>query len=146
VRRFQFRLEKLLALRRYREKEWEIRLAEITGICINLEREIAYAESEKTRVLFKLKAGVGKVDMEILNFRESYTARLNRRVAELVEELARRRLEQDEIREKYIKVSRDRKVLSKLKERREAEYYKEQKMNEVKEIDDISNSKAKIKT
>jgi len=144
VRRFRFRLEKLLALRRYREKEWEIKLAEITGICINLERGIAYAESEKTRVLFKLTAGVGKVDMEILKFRESYTARLSRRVSELVEELSRRRMEQDEIRKKYIEVSRERKVLLKLKERRETEYYKMERLDEIKMIDDISNSKAKI--
>lgn len=144
MRRFRFKLEKLLALRRYREKEWEIKLAEITGICINLERAIAYAESEKTRVLFKLTAGVGKVDMEILKFRESYTARLSRRVSELVEELSRRRMEQDEIRKKYIEVSRERKVLLKLKERRETEYYKMKRLDEIKEIDDISSSKAKI--
>ena len=144
MRRFQFRLEKLLSLRRHREKEWEIKLAEITGACINLEKEIAYAEAEKTRVLYKLTAGVGMVDMETLKLREHYTERLNRRVSELVEELAVKRTEQDEIRKKYIEISRDRKVLSKLKERREAEYYKIQRLDEMKEIDDINNSKRKI--
>lgn len=144
MRRFQFRLEKLLSLRRHREKEWEIKLAEITGVCINLEKEIAYAEAEKARVLYKLTAGVGMVDMETLKLREHYTERLNRRVSELVEELAVKRTEQDEIRKKYIEISRDRKVLSKLKERREAEYYKIQRLDEMKEIDDINNSKRKI--
>ncbi|NOY10060.1 MAG: flagellar export protein FliJ [Spirochaetes bacterium] len=144
MRRFRFRLEKLLILRRHAEKEWEIKLAEITGICIKLEKGMIKAESEKTRVLMELKAGRGMVDMEILRYREQYTGRLNHRLRELEDELVKKRIELEKIRKKYIEVSRDRKVIGKLKDRREAEYYKNLKLEEIKIMDDINVKKKYI--
>jgi len=144
LRRFRFRLEKLLVLRRHAEKEWEIKLAEITGMCIRLEKEMIKAESEKIRVLVELKAGRGMIDMEILRYREHYTGRLNQRLSELEDELIKRRIELEKIRKKYIEVSRDRKVIGKLKDRRGAEYYKKSKLEEIKITDDINVKKNKF--
>jgi len=40
MRRFQFRLERFLDLRRWKEREWEIALAKILGECLLLENRI----------------------------------------------------------------------------------------------------------
>ena len=52
--------------------------------------------------------------------------------------------EREKIQKEYLEASRDRKVLSKLRERREAQYAKERKLEEVKEIDDINTGRAAI--
>jgi len=44
MRRFRFRLEKLLALRRYAEREWEIRLGQATAVVLATKASIAGAE------------------------------------------------------------------------------------------------------
>ena len=49
MQRFQFRLERLLDLRKYREREWELKLAEITGICLMIRRRIEEIHQEITR-------------------------------------------------------------------------------------------------
>lgn len=49
MRRFRFRLDRLLAIRGYREREWEIRLADITRICMSLDRQLRDLVVEKAR-------------------------------------------------------------------------------------------------
>jgi hypothetical protein len=46
MRRFQFRLERFLELRRWKEREWEIALAKILGECLLLENRIAEITAE----------------------------------------------------------------------------------------------------
>ena len=44
------------------------------------------------------------------------------------------------MRKEYLEASKERKVLDKLKERQEGEFYREQLREEVKGMDDISNA------
>ena len=46
MRRFQFRLERFLELRRWKEREWELALAKMLGECLLLERRIAEIAAE----------------------------------------------------------------------------------------------------
>jgi flagellar biosynthesis chaperone FliJ len=44
------------------------------------------------------------------------------------------------VQKKYQEVSRDKKVLEKLKDRRESDYYTQARLEEFKEVDDLSSS------
>jgi flagellar FliJ protein len=55
--------------------------------------------------------------------------------------LAAKDVERSRIRSKFVEVSRDRKVLSKLKDRKLGEYRKYKNREEIKRLDDISAAK-----
>ncbi len=145
MKRYSFRLERFLKLKRYVEREWEQRLAYISGICLEIENRIAYMGGEINRVMLEENPGgnteIEEIDINELISREMYIYRLNSKISELQDELAKRREELQEVREKYLAASRERKVLEKLKEKKETEYYRLQKLDEIKTIDDLNNAK-----
>ena len=139
MRAFHYRLERLLSLRRHREREWEIRLAEVTGHCVKLAREIEERSFKKAEALLSGLRGESVHDYLVTH---EYMKRLDQEIEKKGAELAVRERERGEIQTEYLKASRDRKVLDNLKAKREAEYRKEQKVEEVKEIDDINTGRA----
>ncbi len=142
MRRFHFRLQRLLELRAYRERQWEARLAEITGTCMKLSRRIEQTRVD-ARAGFSLDYRQGaRLDLELLSARERYLARLDHERRALQQELTQRLQDREEVRAGYLEASRERKVLDKLRERREAEYYSEQRMEEHRVLDDINNGQA----
>ena len=143
MKRFRFRLEKILNLRRYREREWEQKLAVISGICLELENRIKMLHVEKERVIANYGSGS---DISSMVSRDLYLFRLDRGMEELGEELQKKRKELERVREEYLRVSGERKVLEKLKERQEKNYYKRERLEEIKVIDDLNNAKANRKT
>jgi flagellar protein FliJ len=142
MRRFQFRLERFLELRRWKEREWEIALAKILGECLLLERRIAEIAEEIAGSLFSVFVSGTRIDIEAMSRRELYVQRLaaerERKRATLVE----RRVELERVRAKYLEAAKDRKVLDKLKERQQGDYYEQQKDEEFKSIDDMNTSRA----
>jgi flagellar export protein FliJ len=56
--------------------------------------------------------------------------------------LVERRVELERVRGKYLEAAKDRKVLDKLKERQQGDYYEHQKDEEFKSIDDMNTSGA----
>ena len=150
MRRFQFRLERFLELRRWKEREWEIALARVQGECLLLEQRIdeITAEIGASRLSEYTAPGPGqaggarrRIDVESMARRELYVQRLARERERARAALVERRRELEEVRAKYLEASRDRKVLDKLKERRAAEYYKTQIDEEFKTIDDMNNTR-----
>lgn len=135
MRRFHFRLDKILAIRKHREREAEIVLAEITGICLALRNGI---EERKTEMALFRGVDAGSLDLRWLQARELYRRRLTREIEDLSMQLSEREKERSEKTLLYLAASRDRKVLEKLKERKEREYYAVQAAEEIKVIDDIS--------
>lgn len=136
MRRFSFKLDKLLELRRYSERELEIKLAEAASRVIAVDREIAeWHDRRRTEASFGISGGT--VDVSLLNARDDFLTLVDDRVRKL--ERRRRHLENERttVADAYLEASRKRKVLSKLKERREREYYDAAKREEMKEIDEI---------
>jgi flagellar FliJ protein len=139
MRRFTFRLEHLLTLRRYKEREWELKLAEITGICLKIRQKIAKID-EKTNLANASRFTIGaKQDYAQLISSELYVVRLVQERKKAVEELAQREKEREEIQKEYLEHSKKRKVLEKLKEKQENSYYDEMQKEEFKNADDINN-------
>jgi flagellar protein FliJ len=139
MKRFQFRLERLLTIRRYREREWEVKLAKAAGSCLKLERELDQMYGEKARA-FKDRFKYGAEDIGYLRASELYTQRLEHTAMNKERELAIKNVERDKIKNRYLEVSKKRKILEKLRERRAAEYYREAKDEEIKSMDDLNSA------
>jgi len=143
MRRFQFRLERFLELRRWKEREWEIALAKVLGECLLLEKRIEeIAREVAASMLSAFVTGV-QIDIRGMARRELYLQRLARERERTQAELVEGRKELEKVRAKYLEAAKERKVLDKLKERRSEEYYAHQLDEEYKSIDDMNTSAAK---
>jgi len=140
MRRFQFRLERFLELRRWKDREWELALAKALGECLLLENRIAeIAREVSASFLSEFRSGT-QVDVDSMMRRELYVQRLAREKVRTEATLAEKRAEMERVRVKYLEAAKDRKVLDKLKERAEAASYEKQLDEEFKTIDDINNA------
>lgn len=141
MKRFRFRLERLLEIRAFRERQWLARLAEASGHFARVGREIRDNAAAR-RGAFDLEARRGsQLDLEMLTYRERYLSRLSAENRRLQEELEQRRRRREEVQKSYLEASRERKILDKLKERRAAEYYADGRREEFKAQDDLSGDR-----
>jgi flagellar FliJ protein len=136
VKRFAFKLEKLLELRAFHERRAELLLAEKAGRCALLEerlKEIAQSRIRTGREMF----APGR---DIADYRaaELYIMRLDKERDRLLEELAQAELEREAARADYLVRHRDREAIDKLKERRQADYYRAAEREEIKALDDLA--------
>ena len=140
MKRFHFRLERLLEIRSYRERQWLAKLAAASGLCSRLSRRIA-ENGEAARGAFYIDTRRGhELDHSLLTYREHYINRLGQEQVKLREELEEKMRQRAQVQSKYQEVSRDKKVLEKLKEKRESDYYSQGKLEEFKEVDDLNSS------
>ncbi len=140
MRRFQFRLERFLELRRWKEREWEIALAKVLGECLLLEKRIEeIAKEVSASMLSAFVAGV-QIDVRGMARRELYLQRLAHERERTQAALVEGRKELEKVRAKYLDAAKERKVLDKLKDRRSEEYYAHQLDEEYKSIDDMNTS------
>ncbi len=152
MRRFQFRLERFLELRRWKEREWELKLARALGECLLLEnriREIAEEIGSSRLAAYTepsaASGGAGlRVDVQAMARRELYVQRLAAESLRCQATLQEKRREMEKVRAKYLEASKERKVLDKVRERREREYYKRQVDEEYKTLDDMNTSAAAV--
>jgi flagellar FliJ protein len=145
MRRFQFRLERFLELRRWKERECEIALARELGTCLLLEKRIDEIGKEvSASMLSAFVAGI-QIDVWAMARRELYLQRLAHERARTEAALAEERKELEKVRAKYLHAAKERKVLDKLKERRSDEYYAHQLHEEYKSVDDMNTSAASVR-
>ena len=144
MRRFQFRLERFLDLRRWKEREWEIRLAQATGKVVLLKNRIEEIGAEIGASYDRTFVADRAIDVAAMAGRERYVQRLAAEREQKGAELVVRTREREEVRGHYLEAARDRKVLDKLKERRAGEYYERQRDEEYKTIDDL-NTAARVR-
>ncbi len=139
MRRFGFSLEKVLDLRRYAEREWELKLAEVTSRVIAVEQEILDWGRRK-HDMRRYHAPAGTIDISVMQSREEYVNLIDARVAMLQHRLVALETERAKVREGYLEASKQRKALSKLKERQAHEYYREALRDEGRVLDEIAGS------
>ncbi|MDR2404122.1 MAG: flagellar export protein FliJ [Spirochaetaceae bacterium] len=136
MKRFSFDPEKILKLRLYREQEAEAALGRAVSALTAIEQRLDVIARERFRSAAERFAPENGA-AEILAH-ERYIQRLDAAREELLKEAAMAALRVEEARSEYIEASRDRKVLDKLKERRQKEYRKAVLAEEVKTLDDIA--------
>ena len=138
--RFRFRLERFLELRRHRERECEMVLARALGQCLLIKRTIAEIDGELAASIGRVTRDGNLIDARTLNARDLYAQRLRRDRGRAEKELEEKNGELAEARDLHHAAQRDRKVLEKLRERREAEYYRLRSIEEYRTIDDLHTS------
>ncbi len=136
MRRFRFRLEELLRIRRYHERTWELRLAEVSGHCVRLEGRLRELASER-EANSACSVGGLPYGLSELYARNEYIRRLDAEAKTAKTELEKRMKEREEVNREYLAASRNRKILEKLKERKSEEYYRLQLKEEGKALDEI---------
>jgi len=135
---FVFNLEKVLGLRKYREEETKIELGKAISFLADLENRIKILGQERVRAAeaqFNPENSAAQIQQYMF-----YLLRLDNTKEQLLEEAALAELKVEEAREVFLEASRERKVLDKLKEKRQKEYRKQMFAEETKILDDISGS------
>ena len=133
---FTFSMEKILKLRKYREDEAKIELGRAIGILAELEARIFALAKERARAAAaQFSPGNSAALIQQYMF---YLLRLDTTKEQLLKEAALAEMKVEEARALFIEASRERKVLDKLKEKRQKEYKKEVLAEETRELDDMS--------
>ena len=137
MKRYNFRLERVLGLRRHTERMWEMRLAQATGACVLLENRIGSLREECLEYANFSPGGVILSAAEILALGE-LRKRLEYEMRQAGVQLEAANAKREEVNRSYIEASRARKVLDKLKERKAEEYYDERNRAEAKSMDEAA--------
>lgn len=135
MKRFAFRLEQLLELRKYHEHECEIELGKRVGVCEGINTGIEYRKVRRADAFFDFDT------IDSLYYRDQYIVRLQKEIGSLKKELRVRLKEMEEAREKFALASRDRKIIDKLKEKRYGEYRHAVEKDDQEAIDDINSAR-----
>ena len=134
---FKFSLEKVLALRKFREDETKIELGRAVGLLAEIEMNIRKNAEERVRASSaQFKQGNSAIEMERYMY---YILRLDNSRETMLNDAALAEIKVEEARSIFLEASRDRKVLDKLMEKRLKEYNKAKLENEIKVLDDISS-------
>jgi flagellar FliJ protein len=136
MRRFNFRLERILSLRQHSEDQAEQKLARVSGEYAQLEGELGRLSQER-EATFRLGDPASRADINYRIAQSAYISYLETRSVEVESQRAAKAEELDEAQAEYREALKQRKVLDNLKSRRSEEYYKEQRRAEGRELDDI---------
>ncbi|HPO02975.1 MAG TPA: flagellar export protein FliJ [Treponemataceae bacterium] len=138
MKRFEFSLNKLFDLRQFREKQAELQL----GKALSHRDAVQALLDDVARKRVQASTSRGEtVAVEELIAIERYIFRLDQRKEELFEELAAAELILERAREEFASASRDRQVLEKLKDKKQAEWRKDYLSEEASMLDDLTSSK-----
>jgi len=133
MKRFNFRLQKILRLRKFREEQCKIELEQALGILNMIENEI-----KATAVRRHNAAAQRFTDLNQAGIWDTYILRLDQQTERLMERAAQAQIVVEEKRAKYIEASRALKALEKIKEKKQKEYRKEAANLLMSEVDDLT--------
>jgi len=136
MRRFAFGLQHVLEVRNYAEQAAEARLLGKSAACAKLGlvlEENARATLAASRERFR--PGSGAADHRAA---ELYAVRLGAERERLLKALALAEAEREEARKAYVVASVAKKLVEKLREREETDYYKAVSREETKTMDDLA--------
>ena len=136
MRRFKFNLEEVMQLRKFREEECELALAQAAAALNMIENEIMETAVKRHNAASNRFADVG----EMISW-ENYILWLDRQTQKLMEQAAQAELVVEEKRAAYLEASRKLKTMEKLKEKQQKEYRKEMMNLQMAEVDDITASR-----
>ncbi len=136
MKRFSFRLERVLELREYAETVAKALLGEKSAVCSRLNlslEENARATLDAARERFR--PGGNAADHRAA---ELYSVRLTQERERLMKALAMAEAERETARLAYVETSKAKEIVAKLREREEKAYYKAVSREETKTMDDLA--------
>ncbi len=138
MKKFSFGLQKVLNLREFDENQAKEELGRVISIANKLNAELE--EIAQERVAARRSSGTIFNASEFIAI-ENYVNRLDLRKEEVIEELAKTELLIVEKRTLFATAMKNRKVISKLKEKQMKDWKKKVQKEEELFIDDVANSK-----
>ncbi|HUH43969.1 MAG: flagellar export protein FliJ [Spirochaetota bacterium] len=136
MKKFSFRLEKILSLRDFAEKEAKIELGRAISHAQTIQNHIEALAKEKHEQNKARSKTFAIYDLQAI---EAYINRLDLKKEELFAELAKAELVVEEKRALLQEAMKERKVLTKLKEKKQDSHRKEVLLDSEKILDDIAN-------
>ena len=136
MRRFDFRLARILSLRKHTEDQAEQKLARVSGEYAQLQGELGRLTQER-EATFRLGDPASRADINYRIAQSAYINYIENRSRDVESRRAEKAGELDAAQSEYREAMKQRKVLDNLKDRRSGEYYKEQRRAEGRELDDI---------
>jgi len=136
MKRFTFRLEKVLQLRKFRENECKLALGQAISVLNKIENDIkitAMRHHNAVEQRFITPADMASWD--------NYILRLEQEAERLAQKAAQAELVVEEKRALYIEAQKDLKAIEKLKEKRQKEYRKDVMNYQMAEVDDMTSAR-----
>ena len=151
MRAHRFRLQRLRDLRRYREREVEIRFGAAAGAVAGIDRRLDQIDlARATNTVADLAGAAGRsasvdatavLDADLLGNAGWFMRRLEQEKQQLLRDRQLRTAELAEVAAEYAEVAKARKVLDKLRERQEREHLREQRKAEQAAADELTGSR-----
>lgn len=137
MKRFEFRLEKLLNLREFYEHQAEIDLAHAIAHKDYIDLELKQIAKLKVKTGAEFNIQSNEITVADLHNAQNYIIFLDKKRDELLQQLIIAQQVIEEKRKIYVEAASKRKVISKLKEKKHEIWEKENMKAEEKYIDDI---------
>jgi len=138
MKKFSFKLEKLLELRLFEEDKAKAALAEAIAVSERLKAELRQI-AENRAATNASRAGIS--DPVTMQSIELYIIRLDTRKEQALQELAQAELVVEEKRKLFAEAMRQRKIIDKLKEKKYDQWKKERQKEEESIVDEIVTAK-----
>lgn len=137
MKKFSFKLQKILGLREFNEKQAQIELAKAISVSDILKAELKDIADKKNK---NSHARSQTSDINYLQSIEKYIQRLDLRTEEILEELTKAEIIIEEKRKLMGEAMKNRKVLTKLKDKKKEEHRYDVLLSEEEIMDDIANT------
>ena len=147
MKRFRFRLEKILELRQNTEKEAKNELGKAISFLAEIENKIkenAQLQFQAANDRFNSISAFQTEGLSVIAW-ENYIHRLEFEAEKLMEDAARAELVVEEKRNIYMEASRELKILEKLKEKRREEHREEMIAADAKIMDEMYSGRKNTK-
>ncbi|SIQ05160.1 flagellar FliJ protein [Alkalispirochaeta americana] len=141
MRKFHFRLQAILDIRRHQEDQRRLELGAATAECTRITGEIEVRRELCRRTLTEGEPGARLEDLGYRSVQAAYALRLRHEEATLQKELEQAQEVRQKAALRYQEARRAADVLDRLRERRAAVYRREQIQEEQNKLDDIVMSR-----
>jgi len=133
MKRFTFRLEKVLQLRKFKENECKLVLGQAISALNAIENDI------KATAVRRVNAAEQRfLSTQDISSWDVYILRLEQETERLMAQAAQAEIVVEEKRALYIEAQKDLKAIEKLKEKRQKEHRKEMMNYQMAEVDDLT--------
>lgn len=140
MKKFHYSLQKVLNLREFYEKEAEIALGKAISARDAIQLDLSEVAKKRVSSAAERK---GSLRVEDLLAIEHFIQRLDIRKEELLKDLTAAELVLEQKRILYLEATKNRQVLTKLKEKKESVWHKEYLNSEAAILDDIVNFRSR---
>ncbi|MCL2295240.1 MAG: flagellar export protein FliJ [Spirochaetes bacterium] len=139
MRNFAFKLEKLLEIRGYAEKQKVLELAEVTGRYMQIVSSIEDLKNRKRKIMESRFEAAGNNVYSIM-YDESLISAIDVKVMDFEKKLIPLNIEKENKRLEYLEALKNKRVLEKLREKKAEMHKKSELIRGSKAIDDIVSS------